>query len=155
MKSMLLSLMLWGRDALGSLRAANIAEGVNSDAKTLLSDAASATENLLVKIGSDANHFAIAGASDLPIGTQLGTPAAAEESVAIGLLGAAHRTRLMVASEAISAGEAVFAAANGKVQDIPAGAGTYYQVGVALTAASADGDIIEVDPQPATRQVVS
>lgn len=154
MKSKLLSLLLWGITR-SPLRAANIAEGIHEDAKTLRADAASTTENLLVKIGSDADHYAIAGASDLPIGTQLGTPAAAEEVVAIGLLGASRSTRLMVASEAISAGEAVFAAANGKVQDIPAGAGTYYQVGVALTAAAADGDIIEVDPQPATRQVVS
>ena len=154
MKRMLLKILA-GLSPRQVIPAANIAEGTHENAITLKADAASTAENLLVKIGTDADHYAIAGAADQPIGVQLGTPAAAEEFCAIGLLGATCSTRLMVASEAISAGELVCAAANGKVQDLPAGAGTYYQVGMALTAASADGDIIEVATCPAIRQVVT
>ena len=49
-------------------------------------------------------------------------------------------TRLMVAAGAIAVGALVYAAANGKVDDT---ASTILE-GVALTASSADGDVIEV-----------
>ncbi len=154
MKKMLLKILA-GLSPRRVIPAANIAEGVHDGALTLKADAASTTENLLVKFGTDAAHYAIAGASDKPIGTQLGTPAAAEEFCAIGLLGSSSSSRLMVASEAIAVGAPVFAAASGKVSDLPAGAGTYYQVGIALSAAGADGDLVEVDPCVAVPVVVS
>ena len=121
--------------------------GTHKRSLTRLSDAALATENLLVKVGSDADHIAVmAAVTDVPIGAVPDTPAAAEEEVAVNLLGAASETIEMVAKEAISAGEQVFADATGKVTDLPAGAGTYCCVGTALVAAAADGDEIEVDP---------
>lgn len=124
--------------------AINIGEGTFKNAKTYKADAAVATRFLLAKIGTDQNHSAACGANDIPIGVITDEAAAAEDLVAVELLGISNRTLLMVASEAITAGEAVYTAAGGKIQDLPAGAGTYHKVGHALTAAAADGDLIEV-----------
>lgn len=124
--------------------AVNIAEGTNENAKSYKADAAVATRYLLAKIGTDASHSAACGASDIPIGVMTDEAAAAEDLIAVELIGISNRTLLMVASEAITAGEAVYTAAAGKVQDLPAVAGTYHKVGHALTAAAADGDVIEV-----------
>lgn len=134
---------------------ANIAEGTHANSLTKKADAAITTRYLLGKIGSDVNHVAACGASDIPIGVITDEAAAAEDLVAVEMLGVSKRSILMVASEAISAGEHVYTAASGKVQDLPAGAGTYYEVGLALTAASADGDIIEVAHCVARKTVVS
>jgi hypothetical protein len=48
----------------------------------------------------------------------------------------------MVAIEASAVGAILYTEANGKVQDTAAS--TSFQVGVALEAAGADGDVIEV-----------
>jgi len=122
----------------------NLGVSTHEIAKTYLTDAAVATRYLLGKIGTDAAHVAACGASDIPIGVITDEAAAAEEEKAVELLGISNRTLPMVASEAITAGEAVYTAAAGKVQDLPTGAGTYYLVGYALTAAAADLDVIEV-----------
>jgi hypothetical protein len=112
---------------------------------TRTADAAIATENLLVKVGSDADHFAVlAAVTDLPLGACIDTPDA-DDQVAIALLGCADETRELVAGEAIGAGVHVFAGATGKVTTEPEAAGTYFCVGTSVTAASADGDPIEVD----------
>ena len=124
----------------------NIAEGTHEDSVTKLADAAITTRHLLVKQGSDADHIAVCGANDDPSGVCDDEPSAAEKEANVNLLGVIHRTVLMVASEAITAGERVFTAASGKVQDEPTDPGTYYCVGRAMTAASADGDEIEVEP---------
>lgn len=52
----------------------------------------------------------------------------------------------MVANGAISRGAEVFGAASQKVQPLPGTTGTYQSVGWALTAASNDGDLIQVLP---------
>ena len=122
---------------------ANTGEQTHEGAVTRLTDAAITTRNLLYKDGSDDDHIAVCGASDIPLGTVDDEADAAEELVALKLLGTGG-TRKMVASEAITVGEHVYTAASGKVSDLSASAGTYYRVGVALTAASADGDVIEV-----------
>jgi len=135
---------------------ANIAEGIHGDGKvTKLTDAAITTRYLLYKPGSDANHAAVSGASEIPLGTIADEASAAEEAVAVNVLGSTPGTLLMVASEAITQGEHVFTAASGKVQDLPAGAGTYYELGIALTASGADGDLIEVAHCVPRKTVVS
>ncbi len=83
-----------------------------------------------------------------------GRAEAAEDNLNVNLLGPASSTQKAVASEAIAVGDSVFTAASGKVQNEPAGAGTYYLVGRALTAAAADGDIVEIEPQSPQRTVV-
>lgn len=124
---------------------ANIAEGTHGDGKiTKLTDAAITTRHLLYKPGSDANHAAVSGAAEIPLGTIADEATAAEEAVTVNILGSSPGTLLMVANEVITQGEHVYTAASGKVQDLPAGAGTYYELGIALTASAADGDLIEV-----------
>lgn len=124
---------------------ANIGEGTHEGSITRKADAALA-KHLLVKAGTDANHVAVCGAGDVPYGPVDDEADAAEDIINVLLLGSAKQTVKCVAVEGITAGELVFTAAGGKVQDEPAGAGTYYQVGVALTTVTTDGDIIEVDP---------
>lgn len=128
----------------GCMNAANIAEGTHEGAISRLADAA-ASEHILVKKGSDDNHVAVCGVADCPVGVLASVPEAAEDGVTVNLLGCANRTVLLTASEAIAAGVEVYTAANGKVQDATTSV-TYYKVGVSLTAAAADGDLIEVDP---------
>lgn len=140
-----------GRDL---LPLANIAEGTHEDSVTKLADAAITTRYLLVKKGTDTNHIATCGANELPVGVCEDEPSAAEEPVNVALFGCAQRTRLMVASEAITSMQEVYTAASGKIQNEPAVAGTYYRVGRALTDASADGDVVEVDPYPPTQLIV-
>ena len=53
-------------------------------------------------------------------------------------------THEICAAGAFSIGDKVYAAADGKVQAIPTAAGTYYQVGLAMEAATADGDLVEI-----------
>jgi hypothetical protein len=85
--------------------------------------------------------IAAAGASDVSIGTM------DRECTAAGpctiRLRTAQGTRKMVASGAITAGNAVYAAASGKI----ASSGTVYE-GVALETSADDGDVIEVMMAP-------
>lgn len=118
---------------------ANIAEGTHADSLTKLTDAAITTRHLLYKVGSDANHIAVSGATDIPLGTVADEATAAEEYVAVDLLGKGP-TKRMVASEAMATtGVNVFAAASGKI----ALTGSV-KVGVLLQTAGADGDVVEV-----------
>ena len=148
MKNKVLNILAWvfGLRFSGLVSLANIAEGTHEDSITKLADAALTDRHLLVKFGSDADHIAVNGASDDPLGVCNDEPSAAEREANVIILGVSHNTVLMVASEAITAGERVYTAASGKVQDEPSAAGTYYCVGRALNAASTDGDEIEVEP---------
>lgn len=123
---------------------ANVAEGTHEGSITRKVDAAIATRYLLAKEGTDDDHVDKCGVADIPIGVMTDEAKAAEDNIAIELLGGSKRTLLMVASEAIDAGEYVYTAALGKIQNEPAVAGTYYLVGKALSDAAADGDLVEV-----------
>ena len=105
-------------------------------------DAAVTARHLLWQQGSTDGGVAVCIATTCPLGTIDNTETATGVGQNVLLLGKGP-TKKMVASEAITAGEQVFTAAAGKVQDTPTGA-TVYLVGTALTAAGADGDIIEV-----------
>lgn len=96
------------------------------------------------RVRLSSGKLAYAGAANTDaLGALVQATHAADEDVAVRLLNA-QGTHPCVASEAISAGATVYAAANGKV----AASGTVI-VGVALDAATADNDIIEVLPAPA------
>lgn len=125
---------------------ANIAEGRYRDSISKLTDAAITTRHLLYKIGSDKDHIAVCGVGDVPLGTVSDEATAAEEAVAVDILGRGL-TKRMVASEAMATtGVRVFAAASGKI----ALTGSVC-VGTLHTTASADGDIVEVvDCYPTT-----
>jgi hypothetical protein len=105
-------------------------------------DAAVSARHLLWQQGSTDGGIALCDATHCPLGTVDNEETGTGKGQTVNLLGKGP-TKKMVASEAITAGEQVFTAASGKVQDTPTGA-TVYLVGTALTAAGADGDIIEV-----------
>jgi hypothetical protein len=107
---------------------------------TKLSDAAIG-RNLIVKIGSDADHVAICGAADVPIGVTLNATTGAEQAQQVALLSGGLT---MTASAAITAGATLERAANGKCATIGGGVGVHLAVGQAITAAAADGDLITV-----------
>lgn len=129
------------------LAAANTYDGAvqtHAESTTRTNDAAITARHLLWKKGSADTGVALSGVADIPLGTIDNTETATGAIQAVLLLGRGP-TKKMVASEAITAGEEVFTAASGKVQDRPSGSGTYYLLGIALTAAGADGDILEVN----------
>lgn len=84
----------------------------------------------------------VAGATDVAIGVVNARALAASDPVGIRLR-TAEGTYRMVASGAITCGNAVYAAASGKV----ASTGTVYE-GVALETTTTNGDILEVCPMP-------
>jgi hypothetical protein len=128
---------------------ANIAEGTHIDGiLTKKTDAAIATRYLLGKFGTDGDHVAVAGAADTPLFVIEDEAGAAEDPVACKVLASCGGTVKMVndATGAIAVGDVLVAAAGGKVKKIAAGVGNYYVVGIALVAAAADGDVMEVAP---------
>ena len=104
--------------------------------------AAGAARDQFLRVKLPAGVLTTAGATDVAIGTQEAESFAATDVVPVRLR-TAQGTRKMVASEAITAGNPVYGAADGKV----AASGTVYE-GIALEAATADGDVIEVMPAP-------
>ena len=89
-----------------------------------------------VKFASD--KVAVAGASDVDVG--VATEAAAADDVISVWLRTKQGTMKMKASAAIATGAEVEAAASGKIATKSSGTA----IGIALEAAGADGDIIEV-----------
>lgn len=73
--------------------------------------------------------------------------AGAADDVAVELVNTSGTVELTAAG-AFAVGDKVYAAASGKVQAVPVAGGTYRQIGVALEAATADGDIVEIMPVP-------
>lgn len=137
--------------------AANIAEGIHENgAITRRVDAALTDRHLLVKQGSDADHIAVNGAADIPLGTCPDEPEAAEDAATVNLLGQKPGTMKMVAGAAIVHGALVVGTASGKVITLPGTTGTYYIVGRSVNrATTADGDEIEVAHCFPTQRVVA
>jgi hypothetical protein len=136
----------------------SVAEGVHGDGNiTKLADAAQALRHALVKIGSDADHVAVTTAgTEVPLGVCDDECTAAEDNINVQLLGQKQGTILMVAHAAIDAGDFVVAAAAGRVQTIDGITnGTYYIVGRAINAATAQDDLIEVAHCVPVQRVVS
>lgn len=116
----------------------------NRGPKTFTAGAGGVSSCRLVKISSGKVIHNTESATDDVIGVTL-SAAAEDVNVAIALLNTGG-TFEMTAAGVINAGVRVFAAAGGKVQVIPASAGTYRVVGITITAASGDGAVIEVMP---------
>lgn len=112
---------------------------VDGQTKTFIADEAIAI-NLRVKLDSD-GKVTIAGLADKELGTAVTPAFAAGDPVAVRLRTAAG-THKMIAVEALTVGSVVYTETAGKVQDTAQA--TAFQVGVALEAAAADGDVIEV-----------
>lgn len=75
--------------------------------------------------------------------SQYGTKA--DEDVSVKLMNHSGTQELTTAG-AIDAGSYVYAAAAGKIDGPPSGAGTYRKIGIALQQATAEDDVIEVLP---------
>jgi hypothetical protein len=133
---------------------ANAAEGVHPGLVTRTLESTVTTRHLIGKTGSTASQVAVCGAADSPLGVITDTGEAGDP-VNVNLLSSTRTTALMIAAEAISVGEDVYTAAGGKVQDQPVVTGTYYQVGRALTAATGDGAVIEVEPCAPRKLIVA
>lgn len=98
----------------------------------------------LVKLSNGAVVLNTATATDAFIGAAL-SAGDAGDVVAVDLINKTG-TMQLEAGGAITSGAVVYAGADGKVTAVPAVAGTYRKVGIALSAASAAGSIIEVLP---------
>lgn len=96
-----------------------------------------------VKLDSD-GKVTVAGLTDKGIGVATREAFAAGDIIDVAL-NTKPGTVKMIAVEALAAGATVYSEAAGKVQDTAQA--TAFQVGVAMEAATADGDIIEVMPQ--------
>ena len=119
--------------------------GSSKNSRRYLASAAVATRYLLAKAGADDEHIAVVAAtSEKPIGVITDEAAAAEDPVNVELLGVGNRTLPLVAAGAIAVAADVYATALGKVDVKPTAAGTYWRVGVALTAPGAANDPVEV-----------
>ncbi len=107
-----------------------------------LADATLTTKYLLVKKGTDNDHVATTGVSDIPYGVTADEPTAGD-AVTVLLLGKGP-TKKMIAGEAMATtGVRVYAGSSGKV----ALTGTV-EVGILLSAGAADGSIVEVADYP-------
>lgn len=96
-----------------------------------------------LRVKLSAGVLQLAGAADIALGTVETRVLAAADPTAVRLR-TAQGTRKMVAASAITAGSYVYGAASGKVNDVANG----NLEGIALDAAGADGDVIEVLPLP-------
>ncbi|MBN1404459.1 MAG: DUF2190 family protein [Opitutales bacterium] len=142
----------WGRERFGSF--CNSLPGTHFGSVTRMTDAAVASRFLLGRVGSDEEHVAICGASNVPFGIIDDSASGAEEDVAVQLLGCAGSTVRMLSAGAVPAGSLVYTAANGRVSTLSATAGIYYCVGMALISASGADELIEVDPCVPVKTVV-
>lgn len=95
----------------------------------------------LVQKGTADNQFIVNTATTRPWGVVADEPAVGDLATVL-LCGCMPGTMKMVANAAIPAGSPVYTAAAGKVS--PTFGATLYMVGRAITAAAADGDLIEV-----------
>lgn len=101
---------------------------------------------LLAKQGASDDTIDVCGATDRPVGVMDDT-GSADESIAMRLFGTADETLLMIPAVAISTGDLLYTAANGKVTNV-ASPGAYC-VGRALIDAAQD-TVVEVEPQTPT-----
>jgi len=135
--------LLGGRSLCVAANTYDAAVETSVDTIQRTNDVAVTTRHLLWGFGAAATSVKLATASVVPLGTIDNVEASTGVRLTVNLLGKGS-TKKMVASEAITYGEHVYATAGGKVSDLPGTTGTYYCVGIALSAAGADGDIIEV-----------
>lgn len=111
--------------------------------RTFITGAAVSAKRLLKLSSGEVVHNTVT-ATDDPIGVSQ-YAAADGDALAVRFIND-DGTFEITAAGAITAGAEVYAADDGKVQALPAAAATYRKIGIALEAATADGDIIEILP---------
>ena len=133
------------------------AAGTHKGALSRRADAALAHTNLLLKKGSDERHVAVCGAGDYPVGSTSDSSDAAEDLINVRPLGSGMTRKLRCAT-ALGDDIDVFTAANGFVQALPVGAGTYYNVGRTVATAVQEGTsnyVVEVATRAPLKTVVT
>lgn len=112
---------------------------------TKKADAVHTLHNLVVKTGTDADHIAICGKADRPLGVCVDAPDVAEYPASVEQF-TGPDTLLAVAAAAVAVGDELYTAAGGKVANAAtSGAGATYHVGRALTAAAAADEEVEIE----------
>lgn len=109
-----------------------------------LTTGASVSSKRLVKLSSGTAIHNTATSTDKPIGIS-DYAGASGDNIVVRLLSEGG-TIEVTAAGAISQDALVYAAAAGKVQALPTAGGQYKQIGIAMEAATTDGDITEVLP---------
>ena len=112
---------------------------VDGHTRTFTADEAIAI-HARVKLDSD-GRVTVAGLTDKEVGTAMAAAFAAGDVIPVRLR-TASGTHKMIAVEALAVGATVYTEAAGKVQDTAQA--TAFQIGTALEAATANGDVIEV-----------
>jgi hypothetical protein len=115
----------------------NVAEGTHAGNITKAAAEVITRKYLLCGLNQD-GKVSVAGGTDYPIGVVTDEAEQVGDFVNVALLGACDTVK-MVASQSVSAGDVVVVGTGGKVKELPSTAGTYYQVGIALTPVNADG----------------
>lgn len=111
---------------------------IESNHKAFTCGGTAIAANTRVKLSSGV--LAAAGLTDKEIG--ITTRRIEADAVGDVLLRTANGTTRMIAADSFSAGAAVYTAASGKISDTQ-GTGAFL-IGIALEAATADGDVVEV-----------
>lgn len=122
---------------------ANVAVGTHPGRITRTLAASVSERYTLVKSGSATNTVEPCGASDRPLGIVTDSGAVGD-AVNVNLPGTSAQTQLLVAATALTAGDLLYVASGGRAQRLPNTAGTFYEVGIALSSASAAGELVEV-----------
>jgi hypothetical protein len=110
---------------------------------TLLSGAVLIAKRL-VKFSSGTLVYNTAAATDDPVGVNDYNVASGERASLMTL--SEDGSLEMTAAGVIALDADVYAAADGKIQALPTDGGTYRKIGIAMEAATADDDIIEILP---------
>jgi hypothetical protein len=93
-------------------------------------------------------------ATDIPVAVFQPGSTFTKNDTLMGVFVFLSNTLKLVASAAITEGDLIVVAANGKVQSLPETAGTYYQIGQAIESGAAS-DEIKIVTQPPVKVVVS
>ena len=126
---------------------ANIGEGsFDQGRKTYFADATTSSRYLLYKTGSDADHVALAGAGDTPLGPSDDSVADITVPISINLLGACPGTLRVVTDGTVTNGAWVKAAANGQVTAATTGDVVIGRAIITSDVTSAAGDVITIVP---------
>lgn len=126
-------------------RACNATNGVGGGSVSRTADAAHDSTDIVVKEGATAGTgYAVGTASARPLGVVSDAVPTAEvgDARAVRLFGLYPEPLEVLANSTIAVGDLVFTAATGGVTTLSATAATYYQVGVALRAATSGNKVL-------------
>jgi hypothetical protein len=137
------------RRARGGIQFANIGEGTfENGLKSYIPDAATASRYLLYKTGSDADHCAVCGLNDTPLGPSddLADANNLDLPIAIKLLGAVKGTLRVVTDGTIVNGSRVKCGAAGQATAAVTGDVSFGIAIITSDGSSAAGDPIQIIP---------